>query len=427
MLAAKELDAEKVRGDFPMLRTSMNGHALVYLDNAATTQKPLAVIDRMTAFLKNEYATIHRGVYTLSQHATLECDAVREKCRKFLNAEKTFEILFTRGATEAINLVATSFGRKFLKKGDEVIISAMEHHSNIVPWQALCEEKGLVLRVIPVDDRGELVMEEFRKLLNARTYLVCVTHISNVLGTINPIKEIVELAHHAGAAVLVDGAQAAPHLKVDVRELDCDFYCFSGHKIYGPTGIGVLYGKEKHLEGMDPYQYGGDMIETVSFEKTTFAKLPAKFEAGTPAIAEIVGLGIALDYLEKLGWEAISQHETELLHYATEKLSRIPGLKIIGRADEKASLISFVLEGVHPALPEDRSSDLRKGGVHPHDIGTILDQEGIAIRAGHHCAQPLMKRFGIPATARASFAFYNTKEEVDKLAAAIEKVLRLFK
>ncbi len=404
------LEVKKIRRDFPMLETQMNGHPLVYLDNAATTQKPLSVIERMDQFLKNEYSTIHRGVYTLSHYATAECDAVREKCRKFLNASKAAEIIFTKGATEAINLVATGYGRKFLKPGDEIIISAIEHHSNIVPWQQLAKEKNLTLRIAPVNDKGELLMDEFQKLLNARTYFVAVTHISNVLGTINPIQEITKRAHHAGAVVLVDGAQSAPHMKVDVQDLDCDFYCFSGHKIYGPTGVGVLYGKMKHLEDMDPYQFGGDMIEQVTFEKTTFAKPPAKFEAGTPAIAEIIGLGAAIDYIQGIGFEAIAEHEHELLEYATEALSRISGLRIVGQADEKASLISFVLEGVHP-----------------HDIGTVLDQEGIAIRAGHHCAQPLMKRFGISATARASFAFYNTKNEVDLLVAALEKVLKVFK
>ena len=410
MLATKAFDVKKIRRDFPMLETQMNGHPLVYLDNAATTQKPLPVIERMDQFLKNEYSTIHRGVYSLSYRATAECDAVREKCRQFLNASKIAEIIFTKGATEAINLVAAGFGRKFLKAGDEIILSAIEHHSNLVPWQQLAREKNLTLRVAPVNDKGELLMEDFQKLLNARTYLVAVTHISNVLGTINPIQEITKRAHHAGAVVLVDGAQSAPHMKVNVQELDCDFYCFSGHKIYGPTGVGVLYGKRRHLEAMDPYQFGGDMIEQVTFEKTTFAKPPAKFEAGTPAIAEIIGLGAAIDYIEDIGFEAIAEHEHELLEYATKALSRIPGLRIIGQAEEKASLISFVLEGVHP-----------------HDIGTVLDQEGIAIRAGHHCAQPLMKRSGISATARASLAFYNTREEIDLLVQCIKRVTNIFK
>jgi len=410
MLTAESFDVEKIRKDFPMLGSRMNGHALVYLDSAATAQKPRAVIGRMNEFYKNEYATVRRGVYTFSQLSTRECELVRERCRKFLNAASVSEIIFTKGATEAINLVATAFGRKFLKKGDEIILSTIEHHSNIVPWQRLAEEKGLVLKVIPVNDRGELIMEEFEKMLGPRTYMVCVGHISNALGTINSVKEIIKLAHHAGASVLIDGAQAAPHTQIDVRDLDCDFYCFSGHKVYGPSGIGVLYGKMKHLEAMDPYQFGGDMIETVTFEKTTFAKPPAKFEAGTPPIVETIGLGAALDYLEGIGYSEIHQYEEELLRYATEKLSEVPGLRIIGTAAEKASLISFVIEGIHP-----------------HDIGTVLDQQGIAVRAGHHCAQPTMRRFGVAATARASFAFYNTKEEIDKLVKGLHKVLEVFK
>lgn len=410
MLVAQPLDVERIRKDFPMLQSRMNGQPLVYLDNAATTQKPRAVIDRMSDFYKNEYATVRRGVYTFSQDSTRECDLVREKCRKFLNAQSADEIIFTRGTTESINLVATAYGRKFLKEGDEVVISTIEHHSNLVPWQQLCEEKGLILKVIPVNDRGELDLDAFQKLLSPRTYFVAVTHISNSLGTINPIREIIKMAHHAGAVVLIDGAQGAPHLKVDVQELDCDFYCFSGHKIYGPTGVGVLYGKMKYLEAMNPYHFGGDMIEKVTFEKTTFQKPPHKFEAGTPPFTEIIGLGPALDTIERIGFEAISQHEHELLEYATKKLQDVPGLRIIGTAQEKASLISFVMEGIHP-----------------HDIGTVLDQHGIAVRAGHHCTQPTMKRFGVPATLRASFAFYNTKEEVDKLVKGLHKVLEVFK
>ena len=410
MLTEAVFQVRKIRKDFPMLGARMSGRPLVYLDNAATTQKPQAVIDRMSSFLSKEYANVHRGVYELSQDSTVQCELVRERCRKFLNAGQGQEIVFVRGATEAINLVARSYGGKFLKKGDEIIVSEIEHHSNIVPWQALCEEKGLVLKVIPVNDAGELDLEAFEKMLGPRSYLVAVTHISNALGTINPVKEIIKLAHHAGAKVLIDGAQAVPHIPVDVKDLDCDFYCFSGHKVYGPTGIGVLYGKLELLEAMDPYQFGGDMIESVSFEKTTYAKPPAKFEAGTPAIAEIVGLGTALDYLEKIGFAEIEAYEHELLLYATEKLSAIPGLKILGKAKEKASLISFTLEGIHP-----------------HDIGTVLDQEGIAVRAGHHCAQPTMKRFNVPATVRASFSFYNTKEEVDALVKGIHKVFEVFK
>lgn len=409
MLAVKSLNIHQIRKDFPMLGTKMNGKPLVYLDNAATSQKPAVVIERMSQFLKNENANIHRGVYSLSQRATAEVDAARERIQKFLNAKESSEIIFTRGATEAINLVAASYGRKFLKKDDEIIISMIEHHSNLVPWQALCEEKGLILRVIPVLDNGELDMEAYKKLLGPRTYLVAITQVSNALGTVNPIEEIIKLAHHAGAVVLVDGAQSVPHMKVDVQAMDCDFFCFSGHKVYGPTGIGVLYGKKKHLEAMDPYQFGGDMIHEVTLKKTTYAKPPAKFEAGTPAIAEIIGLGAAIEYLEKIGFEAIHAHEQELLEIATEKLSKIAGLKIIGTAADKASLVSFVMEGVHP-----------------HDIGTVLDQQGVAIRAGHHCAQPTMERFGIPATARASFAFYNTKEEIDALVSALQKVKEIF-
>lgn len=404
------LDVQKIRRDFPILSSRMNGRPLVYLDNAASTQKPLQVLDRMYSFMKNEYANIHRGVYTLSQDATKVCDEAREKCRHFLNAKNTSEIIFVRGATEAINLVATSFGKKILKSGDEIIISSIEHHSNIVPWQELCREKGLLLKVIPVKDSGELDLEAYEKLLNPRTYLVAVTQVSNALGTVNPVKEMIKMAHHAGAYVLIDGAQSAPHSKIDVQDLDCDFFCLSGHKIYGPTGIGVLYGKQKHLEAMDPYQFGGDMIETVSFEKTTYAKPPAKFEAGTPAITEIIGLGTAIDYLEAIGMDAIAAYEHELLEEATAKLSAIPDLRIIGTAPEKASLISFELKDIHP-----------------HDVGTILNESGIAVRAGNHCAMPTMKRFGVPATTRASFSFYNTKEEIGLLVEGILKVQKMFK
>lgn len=399
-----------VRKDFPILATKMSGKRLAYLDNGASTQKPSVVIDRMSKFLKEEYANIHRGVYPLSEKATIECDRAREKCQKFLNANESLEIIFTRGATEAINLVASSFGRKLLREGDEIIISHMEHHSNIVPWQNLCEEKGLKLRVIPINDRGELDLEEYQKLLGPRTYFVSITHVSNALGTVNPIKEMIRMAHHAGAWVMVDGAQAVPHLKVDVQDLDCDFYCFSGHKLYGPTGIGVLYGKYEHLDKMSPYQFGGDMIETVTLEKSTYAKPPAKFEAGTPAIAEIIGLGAAIDYLESLGFDWIQRQEEELLKYATERLSKIKNLKIIGTAEDKASLVSFVLEGIHP-----------------HDVGTVLGQEGIAVRVGHHCAEPTMRRFKIAATTRASFSFYNNKEDVDQLVRGVEKVIEYFK
>lgn len=410
MMTSQKLDIAQIRKDFPLLSHQMNGHPLVYLDNAATTQKPRVVIDRIHNFFMNEYATVHRGVYTLSQNSTWECDLVRDKVRKFINAKEVGEIIFTRGTTESINLVAAGYARKFLKSGDEIVISEMEHHANILPWQRVAEERDLKLRVIPVNDRGELIMDEYKKLLNARTRLVAVNHISNALGTINPIKEIIRLAHEAHAVVLIDGAQSAAHSKVDLQELDADFFCFSGHKTYGPTGIGVLYGKMEHLDAMDPYQSGGEMIELVTFEKSTYAKPPLKFEAGTPAIVEIVGLGPALDYLTNLGSEWIEAYEHELLVDATRKLSQIKGLRLIGTAEHKAAIVPFVLDGIHP-----------------HDIGTILDQEGIAIRTGHHCAQPIIRRFGVPATARASFSFYNTKEEVDKLVAGIEKVCEVFK
>ncbi len=406
MTTASVLDVQKIRKDFPLLSQA----GLVYLDNAATTQKPQAVIDRMARFMSLENANIHRGVYKLSENATQYVEQARSRVRHFLNASKDSEIIFVRGATEAINLAAVSYGRKFLKKDDEVVISSLEHHSNIVPWQALCDEKGLKLRVIPVSDAGELDMAAYEKLLGPRTYMVAITHVSNALGTVNPIKEMIKMAHHAGAAVLVDGAQAAPHRAVDVQDMDCDFYCFSGHKIYGPTGVGVLYGKEKHLLAMDPYQYGGDMIESVSFEKSTYAKPPAKFEAGTPAITEIIGLGSAIEYLQAVGFEAIGRQERDLLEYATKRLLDIPGLKIIGNAAEKESLISFT-------LPD----------IHPHDVGTVLGEYGIAVRAGHHCAMPLMKRLRLPATTRASFSFYNTREEADALAEGILKTLRVFR
>ena len=403
-------DVKKIRKDFSVLAQKMNGHDLVYLDNAATTQKPAAVLERMDRFYREEYATVHRGVYTLSQKATRVCDDAREKCRRFLGAKKTAEIVFVRGATEAINLVAQAFGHKFFNKDDEIIISVMEHHANIVPWQRLCEEKGLTLRVIPMNDRGELDLEEYRKMLSGKTRLVAVAHVSNALGTVNPVKEMTEWAHEEGAVVLIDGAQGVVHEKVNVQELGCDFYCFSGHKIYGPTGIGVLYGKLRHLEAMDPYQTGGDMIESVTFERTSFARPPFKFEAGTPAIVEIVGLGAALDYLEALGWDAIRAHEKDLLQFGTQALSAVSGLRLIGTAREKVSVLSFIMDEIHP-----------------HDVGTILDQEGIAIRTGHHCAQPVMQRFGLPATARASFALYNTREEIRLLAESLEKVKEVFR
>jgi cysteine desulfurase / selenocysteine lyase len=409
LLVSQAFDVESIRDDFPILKRKMNGQRLVYLDNAATAQKPLSVIQRMEEFDQNEYATVHRGVYALSQDSTVECQEVRRRCQRFLGADREEEIIFVRGATEAINLVASAYGNA-LNRGDEILITAMEHHANLVPWQILAEKKGLVLKVAPISDEGELLMDDFKKLLNPKTKMVAVTHVSNVLGTINPVEEIVDMVHQAGAVILIDGAQAVPHLKVNVRELDCDFYCFSGHKFYGPTGVGVLYGKLSHLEAMTPYQAGGDMIESVTFKKTTYAKPPSKFEAGTPAITQIVGLGAAMDYLEKIGFGQIASHEHELLAYATSRLGALPYVRLIGKAPHKTSVISFLVEGVHA-----------------HDVGTVLDQKGIAIRAGHHCAQPLMHRLGVPATVRASFAFYNTKEEVDALVLGLQEVKKIFK
>lgn len=403
------LDVTQIRKDFPILSSKMNGHSLVYLDNAASTQKPQTVIDRLSKFYRDEYATVSRGVYDLSQSATAECNQVREQCRELLNAPSLEEIVFVRGATEAINLVAAAYGRKFLQAGDEIIISTIEHHANIVPWKRLSEEKGLSLKIIPVNDQGELILEEYKKLLNDKTKLVGIGHVSNALGTINPVKEIIQLAHLAGAVVLVDGAQAVPHMKVDVQDLDCDFYCFSGHKLYGPTGVGVLYGKSEHLEAMDPYQGGGEMIREVTFEKISYAQPPQKFEAGTIAFAQVVGLGSAIEYIQKIGFDRIEAYEQKLLAEAIEKLSQIEGLRFIGTAKNKAAVISFELKDIHP-----------------HDIGTILDQQGIAIRTGHHCAQPTMQRFNVPATARASFAFYNTIEEIDALVKGLEKVKKVF-
>jgi cysteine desulfurase/selenocysteine lyase len=402
-------DVGKVREDFPILHRQVNGKPLVYLDNAATAQKPQVVIDTLDRFYREENSNVHRGVHFLSQRATDEYEMARVKVQRFLNAAEPREIIFVRGTTEGINLVASSFGRSKVRAGDEILISAMEHHSNIVPWQMLCEEKGAVLRVIPINDAGELRLEEFEKLLSPKTQLVALVHLSNALGTLNPVRPIIEMAHRRGIPVLLDGAQAAPHLKVDVRELDCDFYAFSGHKLYGPTGIGVLYGKARLLEAMPPYQGGGEMISSVTFEKTTYNTIPNKFEAGTPHVAGAVGLAAAIDYLSALDREAVEAYEHELLAYATEALRQIPGLRIIGTAREKAGVISFVLDGIHP-----------------HDIGTIVDQEGIAIRTGHHCAQPVMDRFGVPATARASLAFYNTKEEIDALVSSLHKVKEVF-
>lgn len=409
-VSSPAFDVAKVRGDFPILARQVNGHPLVYLDNAATTQKPRAVLDRIDRYYTSENSNVHRGVHFLSELATAAFEGARERVRAFLGAAETKEIIFTRGTTEGINLVARSFVAPTLREGDEVLISAIEHHSNIVPWQLICREKGAKLRVAPIDDRGEVILEEYGKLLSDRTRIVALVHVSNALGTVNPIGEMIVMAHERGIPVLVDGAQAVPHLPVDVKALDADFYVFSGHKVFGPTGIGVLYGKREHLEAMPPWQGGGDMILSVTFEETTFNALPYKFEAGTPNIGGAVGLGAALDYLGGLGIDGIAAYEHQLLEYATAQLETIPGLRIIGTSPAKASVISFVLEGVHP-----------------HDVGTIVDQQGVAIRTGHHCAQPVMKRFGIPATARASLALYNTREDVDALVAALGRVTEVFR
>ena len=400
---------ERIRREFPLLAQQVHGKKLVYLDNAATTQKPLQVIDAIVQFYTSGCSNVHRGVHLLSERATATYENARSRLRRFINARDDKEIVFVRGATEAINLVASSFGKAHVKPGDEVLITGMEHHSNIVPWQVLCEERGARLRVAPINLRGELLIEEYEKLLNPRTSLVAVTHVSNALGTVNPVRHIVEMAHRNGTPVLIDGAQAVQHLGVDVQALDCDFYAFSGHKMYGPTGVGVLYGKERWLESMPPYQGGGDMITSVTFEKTIYARLPHKFEAGTPDIAGVIGLGAAVDYLEAVGIDNIAAYEHALLEYGTKILESVPGVRIIGTAAGKTSVLSFALEGVHP-----------------HDVGTILDQEGIAIRTGHHCAQPVMDFFRIPATARASLALYNTREEIDSLAAGLKKVAEVF-
>ncbi|NOS75528.1 MAG: cysteine desulfurase [Methyloglobulus sp.] len=397
------------RADFPILETSVHGKPLVYLDNAATTQKPLAVIEAESLYYRHDNANVHRGVHLLSQRATDAFEAARFKVQHLINAVSPDEIIFVRGTTEAINLVAQSYGRSRFKAGDEIILSRMEHHSNIVPWQILCEQTGVNLRIIPINNSGELELEAYNQLLNLRTKLVAVAHVSNAMGTINPVRAMIDLAHVHGVPVLLDGAQAIAHLPVDVQSLDCDFYAFSGHKLYGPTGIGVLFGKAALLEAMPPYQGGGDMIRSVSFDGTTYNTLPYKFEAGTPNIAGVIGLGAAVDYLAGIGFDALIEHELALLAYATQSVSDIPGLRIIGNALEKTAILSFVLEGIHP-----------------HDIGTILDRHGVAIRTGHHCTMPLMEHFGIAATARASFALYNTRTEVDKLVEAIYHVKELF-
>ncbi|MGH7823927.1 MAG: SufS family cysteine desulfurase [Candidatus Binatia bacterium] len=405
----RSFDVQTVRKDFPLLDARVHGKPLVYLDNGATSQKPRVVIDALSRYYATENSNIHRGVHFLSERATGAYEAAREKIQRFVNAPSPQELIFVRGTTEAINLVTQSYGRTFLKEGDEIIISAMEHHSNIVPWQILCGQVGAKLRIAPVNHDGELVVEEYRRALNERTKFVSITHVSNALGTIVPVKEIVRLAHERGIPVLVDGAQAVPHFPVDVQDIGCDFYAFSGHKLFGPTGVGILYGRAELLDAMPPYQGGGDMISLVTFEKTHYNVLPYKFEAGTPNIAGGIGLGAAIDYLDGLDWDEVAEHERNLLAYGTTALSAIPGLRIIGTAKEKAGVISFVFDQVHA-----------------HDVGTILDQEGVAIRAGHHCAMPVMQRFGVPATARASFAFYNTRTEIDVLVKALHRVLKVF-
>ncbi len=402
-------DVDRVRCDFPILARPVRGKQLVYLDSAATTQKPRHVVESMARFFDQENANVHRGVHFLSERATAAYEGARERVRRFLNAKQASEVIFVRGTTEAINLVAFTFGKQRVGPGDEVLITAMEHHSNIVPWQMLCQEKGARLVVAPIDDRGELLVDELEKLIGPRTKLLALSHVSNALGTVNPVKRVVELAHGRGVPVLVDGAQGAPHVGVDVQDLGCDFYAFSGHKIYGPTGIGVLYGKAEHLQAMPPWQGGGDMILSVSFENTVYNDIPYKFEAGTPNMAGAVGLGAALDWFEALPRAAAWQHEDEVLAYGAEHLRRIPGLRIVGDAPCKTAVLSFVMEDVHP-----------------HDIGTVLDREGVAIRTGHHCAQPLMKRFGVAATARASLGIYNTKAEIDALVVGLEKVRKMF-
>ena len=401
-------EVSRYRQDFPILGRAVHGKPLVYLDNAATTQKPVQVLDAVDRYYREHNANVHRGVHTLSGEATNEFEGSRKKCRDFINASSEKEIIFTRGATEAINLVAAAWGRANISEGDEIIISWMEHHSNIVPWQLLCEQTGAVLKVIPINADGEIIMDEYRKLLGPRTKMVAVVHISNALGTVNPIKEIAAMAHEHGALMLVDGAQATPHMTIDVQDLGCDFYAISSHKLFGPTGVGVLYGRQELLEAMPPYHGGGDMIKMVTFDKTLYADLPNKFEAGTPNIAGVVGLGAAIEYVNSIGLDQIAAYEHELLEYATERAAEIEGLRLVGTASNKASILSFIMDRVHP-----------------HDLGTILDHEGIAIRTGHHCAQPVMDRFQVPATARASFAFYNTKQEIDVFINGLSAALKV--
>ena len=403
------LDVERIRADFPILKLRPGGKPLVYLDNAASSQMPQQVIDRLVRYQTTQHANIHRAVHTLSEIATAEYEEARRKLARFINAREEREVIFTSGTTEAINLAMHGYGRKFVGAGDEIILTTLEHHSNIVPWQMLAEEKGARIRVVPINDAGELLIGEYEKLFNERTRLVGVSHVSNALGSVNPVRQIIAFARARGVSVLVDGAQAAPHMKVDVQDLDCDFYAFSGHKLCGPTGIGILYGKAALLERMQPFKGGGDMILSVTFEKTTYNVIPQKFEAGTPPIAAAIGLGAAVDYLSAIGMDAIAAHERDLLNYATAQLRRMPGVRIIGTAADKAAVLSFALDGVHP-----------------HDVGTLLTQDGVAVRTGHHCAQPVMQRFKLPATARASFAFYNTMAEVDALAAGIRKVQKVF-
>ena len=413
ILASKKsgsgFDPDLIRETFPILKATVHGKKLAYLDNAATTQKPESVIKALDDYYRHLNSNIHRGVHALSEKATEAYEGVRDKARQFINAASNKEIIFLRGTTEGINLVAGSFGRSNVGQGDEVLITGLEHHSNIVPWQMLCNHTGSVLKVAPIDDKGEVILSEFERLIGPKTRIVAIAHVSNALGTVNPVKRMVAIAHAHGIPVLLDGAQAVPHFRIDVRDLDCDFYAFSAHKMYGPTGIGILYGKQSILEAMPPYQGGGDMIRSVTFEKTIFNDLPHKFEAGTPNIADTIGFGAAFDFLNGLDWNAVSHYEHELLTYASEVIGAIPGVRIVGTASDKAGVVSFVMDDVHP-----------------HDIGTILDREGIAVRTGHHCAQPVMQRFGIPATVRASFALYNTKEEIDELVRGISAVKKVF-
>lgn len=406
---AGALDVGRIRADFPILNLQVNGKPLAYLDNAASSQMPKQIIDRLVRYQTSEHSNIHRAVHALSERATAEYEGARRKIQRFINAKEEREVIYTRGTTDSVNLVMQGYGRAFLGAGDEIIVSQLEHHSNIVPWQMLCEEKGARLRVIPCNDAGELLLDDYAKLFNANTRFVAITHVSNALGTINPVKDMIATAHRYGVLVLVDGAQAVPHMKVDVQDLDCDFYAFSGHKMCGPTGIGILYGKAQLLEKMKPFEGGGDMILSVTFEKTTYNTIPHKFEAGTPPIAAAVGLGATVDYLENVGLDRIAAHEHDLLTYATEAFTQLKGVRIVGTAKEKAAVLSFTLQGVHP-----------------HDVGTILNEDGVAVRTGHHCAQPVMRRFGIPATARASFYLYNTFAEVDALVAGIRRVQKIF-